>query len=67
MANATLMLEAGEDLAMVSRTLGHSNISTTADTYAHVTPAMQERSAARMDQILAGSRCGYGCGYSANQ
>ena len=53
-AYATLMLEAGEDLAMVSRTLGHSNISTTADTYAHVTPAMQERSAARMDQILAG-------------
>lgn len=48
------MLEAGEDLAMVSRTLGHSTISTTADTYAHVTPAMQERSAARMNQILAG-------------
>jgi site-specific recombinase XerD len=37
-AYATLMLEAGEDLAMVSRSLGHSNISTAADTYAHVTP-----------------------------
>ena len=43
---------------MVSQTLGHSNISTTADTYAHVTPAMQERSAARMDQILAGRNVG---------
>jgi integrase len=52
-AYATLMLEAGEDLAMVSRSLGHSNISTTADTYAHVTPTMQERSAERMDRILA--------------
>jgi site-specific recombinase XerD len=47
------MLEAGEDLAIVSRSLGYPNISTTADTYAHVTPAMQERSAARMDRILA--------------
>ena len=53
-AYATLMLKAGEDLAMVSRSLGHSNISTTADTYAHVTPAMQQRSAERMDRILAG-------------
>ena len=53
-AYATLMLEAGEDLAMVSRSLGHSNISTRENTYAHVTPAMQERSAERMDRILAG-------------
>ena len=47
------MLEDGEDLAVVSRSLGHSNLSTTADTYAHITPAMQARSAARMDRILA--------------
>jgi len=52
-AYATLMLEDGEDLAVVSRSLGHSNLSTTADTYAHITPAMQTRSAARMDRILA--------------
>jgi integrase len=52
-AYATLMLEDGEDVAVVSRSLGHSNLSTTADTYAHITPAMQARSAARMDRILA--------------
>jgi integrase len=52
-AYATLMLEAGEELAIVSRTLGHADLSTTADVYAHLTPAMLDRSAARMDGILA--------------
>lgn len=51
-AYATLMLEDGEDLALVSRSLGHSKLATTADTYFHVTPAMQQRAAARMDRIL---------------
>jgi integrase len=32
--------------------LGHSTISTTADIYAHITPAMLERTADRMDGIL---------------
>ena len=51
-AYATLMLKDGEELAVISRSLGHSNLSTTADVYAHLTPAMLERSAARMDAIL---------------
>jgi integrase len=51
---ATLMLEDGEDLATVSRALGHASIATTADVYAHVTPAMQDRVAARMESILTG-------------
>jgi hypothetical protein len=33
-------------------TLGHSQIGTTADVYAHLTPAMLERTAARMDGVL---------------
>jgi integrase len=49
---ATLRLEAGEELVVVSRILGHSTLSTTADVYAHVTPAMLDRSAERMDGIL---------------
>lgn len=52
-ACATLLLEDGEELGVVSRILGHSQIATTADVYAHLTPAMLERSAARMDAILA--------------
>ena len=37
---------------VVSRILGHSTISTTADVYAHVTPAMLDPTAERMDRIL---------------
>ena len=49
---ATLALEAGEDLATVSRALGHTSVATTADVYMHVTPAMQDRLALRMDAVL---------------
>jgi integrase len=55
-AYATLMLEAGEELAVVSRSLGHADLSTTADIYAHLTPAMLRRSAERMDGILGERR-----------
>lgn len=55
-AYATLLLEHGEELAVVSRTLGHADLSTTPDVYAHLTPAMLERTAARMDAILGARR-----------
>ena len=48
------MLEAGVELTIVSRSLGHANLSTTADVYSHVTPAMREQTAERMERILAG-------------
>jgi integrase len=51
-ACATLLLEAGEDLAVVSKLLGHSSLATTADVYAHLTRSMQRGAAARMDGIL---------------
>jgi integrase len=73
-ACATLHLEAGEESTVLSRILGHSTISTTADVYAHVTPAMLDRTAERMDGILDGrptprdaSVVGYGVGYGPNQ
>jgi integrase len=47
------MIESGEDLGVVSRILGHSNLATTADVYAHLTPAMLDRAASRMDAILS--------------
>lgn len=55
-ACATLLLEQGEDLAVVSKLLGHSSLSTTADVYAHLTRDMQRRAAGRMDTILAAPR-----------
>ena len=51
-ACATLLLEDGEELGVVSRILGHAAVSTTANVYAHLKPAMLERSVARMDTIL---------------
>jgi hypothetical protein len=51
-AYATLVLVDGEEMVVVSRTLGYSTISTTADVYAHVTPATLQRSAERMNGIL---------------
>jgi integrase len=53
-AFATLMVESGEDLGTVSRILGHADFATTADVYAHLTPAMLDRAAERMDAILSG-------------
>lgn len=54
-ACATLLIEQGEELAVVSRLLGHANLSTTADVYAHLTRGMQQRAADRMDAILGRS------------
>ena len=44
---ATALLEAGEDLFVVSRILGHTSVATTASFYGHVQPAMLRRSADR--------------------
>jgi integrase len=49
---AILAIEAGEDIATVSRALGHSRVATTADVYMHVTPAMKDRLAQRMEDAL---------------
>ena len=40
--HATLLLEAGVPVKVVSERLGHANIQLTLDTYAHVLPAMDE-------------------------
>ena len=50
---ATALLEAGEDLFVVSRVLGHTSVATTASFYGHVRPAMLRRSAERMDELLS--------------
>ena len=42
---ATLLLAEGAPLFDVSRALGHSEIGTTADIYAHFVPQMAERAA----------------------
>lgn len=57
-ATATLLIEQGEDLGVVSRILGHADFRTTSDVYAHLTAKMTERAAERMDVIVAGRATG---------
>ena len=49
---ATLLLAQGVPLRVVKEMLGHSQISLTADTYAHVVPALQKEAASKMDDAL---------------
>jgi integrase len=50
---ATLLLAAGEHPKVVAELLGHSKITLTLDTYSHVTPALLEQAARRMEDIVA--------------
>ncbi len=49
---ATLLLAQGVDARTIMETLGHSQMSLTMNTYAHVMPALQREAAAKMDAIL---------------
>ncbi len=50
--HATLMLQAGVHVKVMSERLGHSSISTTMNTYAHVLPTMQREVAHTVDRLL---------------
>jgi len=50
--HATMLLEAGEDLEIVSKRLGHSNINTTAKVYSHILDKRTKKSVALLDQVL---------------
>lgn len=49
---ASLMLEAGVLLKVVSEMLGHTTISITADIYGHITDDMQRSAAGAMDALF---------------
>jgi integrase len=51
---ATLLLQAGTPITVVSRRLGHSTVSMTLDIYSHVMPGDQAGAAAKMGSILYG-------------
>ena len=51
---ATLLLEAGINLKVVSEILGHASTAVTMTIYAHVTRTMQEQAAQAMGDILFG-------------
>jgi integrase len=51
-AAASLLLAQGVEPRTIMQTLGHSQISLTLNTYAHVIPALQQEAADRMDALL---------------
>jgi integrase len=55
---ATLMLNNGVPLEVVSKTLGHAGLAITADVYAEVGAALQREAAEAMERVLGGSSDG---------
>jgi integrase len=51
---ATLLLQAGEPVHVVSERLGHSKVTMTLEVYSHVLPNMQERAAVTIGAVLHG-------------
>jgi integrase len=52
---ATLMLQAGIPIKVVSERLGHATITITLNLYAHVLPGMQKQAAETLGQLLRGT------------
>ncbi len=50
--HATLLLQAGENVKVVSERLGHRSIEITLKIYAHVLPTMQQQAATRLEGIF---------------
>lgn len=54
--HATLLLRSGVDLALVSKRLGHTNMSTAPRFYLHISREMERRTAIPLDQLLRPQR-----------
>ena len=49
---ATLSLEAGVDLATISKNMGHSSYAITADTYSHMTNTIKAEAAEKICSLV---------------
>ena len=49
---ATLLLDAGEEIAVISKMLGHADYSMTVDVYSHLSTERSRVAAARIDGLL---------------
>ena len=54
-SHATALIESGVSMKAVQDRLGHSNISTTMDIYAHCTTKMQQDTGDKVDELLFGN------------
>jgi integrase len=59
---ATVMLQAGTPLILVSHKIGHSSTATTADIYGHIAPSDQAQANAAIDAYLARAEAETGTG-----
>ena len=50
---ATAAREAGVEMGVISKNMGHASVATTMDIYSHVLPDMQEKAALAIDTALA--------------
>lgn len=50
--HATMLLELGEDIKVISDRLGHSTITLTADTYSHVREKLQREATRKLEQVF---------------
>ncbi|WP_226846747.1 tyrosine-type recombinase/integrase [Dehalogenimonas etheniformans] len=51
-SHSTLLLQEGISPKVISERLGHANVNTTMNIYAHVTPGMQREAVEVFDRIL---------------
>ena len=51
-AFAALLLDAGEEIAVISKMLGHADYATTVDVYSHLSAERSRIAAGRMDGLL---------------
>ena len=49
---ATILLTMGINVKVIQELLGHSNVSITLDTYAHLLPSMQEGAVNMWDELF---------------
>ncbi|WFD09790.1 site-specific integrase [Tepidibacter hydrothermalis] len=54
--HATMMLESGANLKDIQTRLGHSKLSTTADTYSHVTLKLKQDSVDKFEEMLVSQK-----------
>lgn len=55
-SHATMLLEAGANIKDIQKRLGHSTLSTTMDTYSHVTEKMENETVNLLESILANGK-----------
>lgn len=54
--HASLLLQAGVDVKVVSERLGHSSVRITYDIYSHLMPGMQREAGNRLEDLLNNGR-----------